>query len=55
MVRKRKKVGNASLSGSDFWQTEVHRNCLLVVAAILLGLAYITGVYTALLLHHYQV
>lgn len=56
MVRKiKKKVGNASFSGSNFWQTEVHRNCLLVVAAVLLGLAYVTGLHTALPLHHYQV
>lgn len=44
---KEKKVGNASLSGFNFWQTEAHRYCLLVVAAVLLGLAYVTGVYTA--------
>lgn len=43
--KKKKKVANASFSGFNFWQTEVHRNCLLVVAAVLLGLAYITGVY----------
>lgn len=24
--KKKKKVGNASLSGSNFWQSEVHRN-----------------------------
>lgn len=45
--KKEKKVGSASLSGSNFWQTEVHRNCLLAVVAVILGLAYITGVYTA--------
>lgn len=44
---KEKKVGSASLSGFNFWQTEAHRYCLLVVAAVLLGLAYVTGVYTA--------
>lgn len=50
MVRKRKKVGNASLSGFNFCQAEVYINCLLVVAAVLLGLAYITWISV-----HYQV